>query len=257
MKPKFVTSDKLARIDGVVHGFFGREGGVSSGLFESLNCSPFSGDDAADIETNRRRVVDAMGGRILFTNRQVHGREARLVGAEDDPRALVEADGLVTSSRGVCLGALGADCAPVVFADARAGVVGVAHAGWQGALKGVTDSVVEQMENLGATPGDIAAAIGPAIQATSYEVGEKFRDDFCALSPLPAEDFFLRHGVAQTIHFDLSGYISLRLKNAGIPVFDQLKNDTYGDDLGYFSYRRSCHRGEQVYGRQIGVICLS
>ena len=167
-----------------------------------------------------------------------------------------EGDGLVTDLRGVALGALGADCAPVLFADPGAGVIGAAHGGWQGALVGVTDAVIDAMEAIGASRGSMVAAIGPAIQLGSYEVGEAFRSRFLEESPIDSEDCF--HDSAETgnVHFDLPGYLVRRLTAAGVGRIDDLGLDTYADESRFFSYRRMCHRGESVYGRQIGAIAL-
>lgn len=250
----FRVSTLLADQGDVSHGFFGREGGVSGGLYASLNCS-FNADDARDnVRENRDRVVRVLGGHRLVTNRQVHGRDVRIVDADTAAEAYCEADGLVTRDPGVCIGALGADCAPVLLA--APGVVGAAHAGWQGALRGVTDAVIDRMLGPGVERADIVAAIGPAIAPLSYEVGEVFRDRLLAESPVDAGDCFIIHPQTGNVHFDLPGYIELRLRAAGISRVERIAADTYAEESTYFSYRRACHRGEADYGRQVGAICL-
>ncbi len=252
--PEHTRCAELVALAGVRHGFFGRQGGVSGGLYESLNCSFTANDVPESVRENRERVASALGGDVLVTNRQVHGRSVRVVGESTNPEAVAEADGLVTRTPGICIGALGADCAPVLFA--APGIVGVAHAGWQGALAGVTDAVIETMGGLGADRNSIVAAIGPAIQLASYEVGEAFRDRLLADSPVDAEDCFQRHPQSGNVHFNLPGYIELRLRRASISMVSRSEADTYADESKYFSYRRTCHRGELDYGRQVGAICL-
>ncbi len=254
MTPEFDTSPVLEAVPGIRHGFFTRRGGTSGGPFESLNCSPNAGDSPESVRENRMRVVRALNGHCLVTNRQVHGRRVRLVGRDTDAAALEEADGLVTTDRGVCIGALGADCAPVLFA--APGVVGAAHVGWKGALAGITDAVIESMEAF-TDRRRIAAAVGPAIQPLSYEVGGDFRDRLLEMSPVYAEDCFLSHPDTRRVHFDLPAYIERRLRHAGILQLDRSASDTYVDEKRFFSYRRSCHQGTPEYGRQSGVICLS
>lgn len=254
LTPEFDTSPALENVPGIRHGFFTRRGGTSGGPFESLNCSPNAGDSPENVQENRRRVVQALGGHCLVTNRQVHGRRVRVVDGDTDAEALEEADGLVTVDRGICIGALGADCAPVLFA--APGVVGAAHVGWKGALAGITDTVIEAMEAF-TDRRRIVAAIGPAIQPLSYEVGEEFRDRLLAMSTMDAEDCFLSHPDTRRVHFDLPAYTERRLRHAGIREVERTASDTYMDEKRFFSYRRSCHRGVPQYGRQPGAICLS
>lgn len=252
----YLTSNLIESGDAIAHGFFTRQGGVSSGIFESLNCSEFSGDSIRAIAENRSRVAEALGGRCLVTNKQVHGNHVREVKVTDDLAAIVEADGMVTRSRRVCLGALGADCAPVLFIDVESELVGVAHAGWQGALQGITDSVLSAMINLGSRRDSIQCVIGPAIQLMSYEVGEQFRDNFIAASCGDAERFFSNHPDTGNVHFDLPGYLKMRLERKEVGGIQCHDVDTYDDEQRFFSYRRSCHRGEQNYGRQVSAVCL-
>jgi len=186
----------------------------------------------------------------------VHGNTVRIIESTVDFDEICHADGLVTSACNIAIGALGADCAPVLFADANAGIVGAAHAGWQGALSGVTDAVVNAMCGAGATMGSITAVIGPAIQKQSYEVGEEFREKVLDLSPIDAANCFHIRTENGRVHFDLPGYIYLRLQAAGVLAVEKVDEDTYALEDRYFSYRRSCHKNEKSYGRQIGAICL-
>ncbi|MBX2869036.1 MAG: peptidoglycan editing factor PgeF [Acidiferrobacterales bacterium] len=256
MKVPHITAPCLARLEGISHGFFGRQGGVSESLFDSLNCSPFSGDDLDHINENRKRICSTLDAATLITNKQVHGADVRLINQTTCSSEVYEADGLVTREPGLALGALGADCAPVLFADPVSGVVGAAHAGWQGAVAGITDSVVRKMCEVGAKTNSITATIGPAIQKQSYEVGDQFRQNLLARSPIEATDCFHRNEYTANIHFDLPGYIVLRLKAAGLGRIFFLSDDTYSDDSRYFSYRRACHNQEANYGRQVGAICI-
>lgn len=256
MKVPVVESEAMGELKGIGHGFFTRRGGISERIFSSLNCSPFSGDASDAIEANRQIVASKLGGRVLVTNRQVHGRKVRVIGPDDDLNQVVEADGLVTKERGVCIGALGADCAPVLFADPETMIIGVAHVGWQGGLAGVTDVVLGTMMQMGASWGSIYCCIGPAIQRKSYEVGGEFRDRLLAESSIDAGSCFTVHADTGKVHFDLPLYIEERLRQRGLNLIDRCDQDTYSDQERFFSYRRACHSGEKFYGRQVGAICL-
>ena len=237
------------------HGFLGRRGGVSTGDLAGLNVGYGSSDDRAAIDENRRRAIAAvLPGAELATVHQVHS--ASVVQAEgpwpqgERPRA----DAMVTDRPNLLLGILTADCAPVLFADADAGVIGAAHAGWRGALAGVTDATIAAMEQLGAGRHRIAAAIGPCIAQASYEVGEDFRTAFANQEP-GSERFFVESATGKP-HFDLQGYLVHRLLVAGIEEAEALQLDTYDDPGGFYSYRRATHRGEPDYGRQVSLIGL-
>ena len=254
----------LLEVPGFVrHGFYGRGGGVSTGVFASLNCGRCSGDLETSVETNRRRVADDLGAAQIFTNRQVHDKRVRIIKTDADPAELFAGDGMVTATPGLGLGITTADCAPVLFADPVARVIGAAHAGWKGALLGVTDSVVETMIQLGAQPQRIVCAIGPAIQFASYQVGAEFFARFQRDSPLPCADCF-GGGKADAQHgnqhghqyFDLSRYVRMRLAHAGIASLEVLPDDTFADPARFFSYRANCRRGESAYGRQMAAIVL-
>ncbi|GLR46535.1 peptidoglycan editing factor PgeF [Sphingomonas astaxanthinifaciens] len=238
----------------VPHGFLGRRGGVSEGAMASLNCGWGSGDDLALIVENRRRAADAVlpGARIVSPY-QVHGAVVLEAGDwADDARP--EADALVTDRPGILLGILTADCAPVLFADREAGIVGAAHAGWRGALAGVTDATIDAMERLGAERSRIAAAIGPTIARASYEVDPAFPEPFLAADP--AAERFFAEGPAGRPHFDLPAYLLDRLARAGLRRVEALGLDTYAREEDFYSFRRSTHRNEPSYGRQLSLIGL-
>ena len=254
--PPYISSFLLQSVDTIHHGFFGRQGGVSNGAFESLNCSFSSGDNVAHIAQNRQRVLACLGLDSLFTLRQMHGNQVVCIDARSHPEQLVAADGMVTDRRGACLGVLGADCAPVLFADEQAGVIGVAHAGWKGALAGITDSVIAAMSQLGAKRDRILCAVGPAIQWASYAVEKPFKESLIDSSPIVADAFFRTDPMTQIVYFDLPSYIQARVSNAGVDRIHQLAHDTYRDKERFFSYRRNGHENQKQYGRQVSVIGL-
>lgn len=253
MTAPFITAPTLA---GVPHGFFGRRGGVSSGDLASLNCGLGSGDDPALIAENRHRVTEAvLPGATLTGLYQVHGNRCVIVDDSSDLAARPEADALATRTPGILLGILTADCVPVLFADAKAGVVGAAHAGWKGAIAGVTDATLDAMESLGASRADIAVAIGPCIARGSYEVDDGFVARFVADDPV--NERFFAAGKPGHAMFDIAAYVAARLAAAGVGRIAIGGQDTYAEAEDYFSYRRACHRQENSYGRQISVIGLS
>ena len=244
----------LTGCSGIAHGFFSRNGGVSSNEYDSLNCSLSSGDGVHEVAENRSRVSMALGCDSIISLRQIHSNRVFVVDRSWDGNQVVEGDGMVTIDSGIALGVLGADCAPVLFADSDVGIIGAAHAGWKGAVLGVTDNIIKVMCDLGSRPDKIRASVGPAIQQRSYEVGLEFAGNFAAQSEIECGDFFLYSD--NTAYFDLPGYILKRLELAGIEQVDVLDEDTYTDEQNFFSYRRMCHRKEQKYGRQIGAISL-
>ncbi|GAA3997476.1 peptidoglycan editing factor PgeF [Sphingomonas humi] len=236
------------------HGFLGRAGGVSEGAMASLNCGWGSGDDRALIVENRRRAADAvLPGAAIVSPYQVHGIDVLEAGDWSDNER-PPADGLVTDRPGVLLGILTADCAPLLFADREAGVIGAAHAGWRGALGGVAEATIAAMERLGADRSRIAAAIGPTIARASYEVDRAFPEPFLAADP-ETERFFAE-GPAGKPHFDLPAYLLHRLAAAGLRQVEALGLDTYDREEDFYSFRRATHRGEPSYGRQISLIGL-
>ncbi|HEU5481828.1 MAG TPA: peptidoglycan editing factor PgeF [Sphingomicrobium sp.] len=243
-------------LGGIPHGFLGRRGGVSTGIVAGLNVGTGSSDDRNAIDENRKRAVAAvLPDAALATVHQVHSHEAVYVKDpwphDERPRA----DALVTDKPGLLLGILTADCAPVLLADADAGVVGAAHAGWRGALSGVTDSAIEAMERIGAKRDRIAAAIGPCIAQPSYDVDNAFRQRF--LDEDGANDRFFRDSPGGKPHFDLPAYVRHRLLAAGIGEVETLCLDTCSDEERFYSYRRSTHRREPDYGRQISLIGIA
>ena len=253
-----ITAPVLENLSGIRHGFFTREGGVSEGIYASLNCGPGSDDDPANVAENRNRVADKLGvaGEDLCTLYQVHGSDVMLVqgGYPDDQRP--QADGMVTTTPGVALGILTADCAPVLFADADAGIVGAAHAGWKGAASGVVQATVAEMVALGAVQDRIHAVVGPCIHQPSYEVGEDLRLQVISATPW-ADWCFERSARAGHYQFDLPSYVSGELQRLDLGAVEVLDFDTYGDETKFFSYRRSTHRSEGDYGRQVSIIGLA
>ena len=237
------------------HGFFGRRGGVSEGVLDSLNCGYGAQDDPANVDENRARVVAELGAEALQTCYQVHSAEAVFV-TEVGERT--EADGLVTTTPGLALGALSADCAPVLLESADGKVVGACHAGWRGAVSGITDATIALMREQGAE--GIRAVVGPCISQPSYEVGEGFRAEALAIAP-DAEPFFAERApdaewLGADVHFDLPGYVVARLRKAGVEA-RSLGVCTYREEAEYFSYRRNTHRGLSDYGRNIAAICIA
>jgi YfiH family protein len=243
-------------LGGVPHGFLGRRGGVSQGAMWGLNAGYGSGDDREAIAENRRRAVEAMlPGAQLATVHQVHSGDVVYVEAPWPHDARPPADAMVTDRPGLLLGILTADCSPVLLADPEAGVIGAAHAGWRGALAGVTDSAIAAMETIGASRERIFAAIGPCIALPSYEVDESFRQRF--LDHDPANARFFSDSYGERPHFDLEAYVAARLEAAGMARVERLGLDTYADPDRFYSYRRATHRGEPDYGRQLSLIGIA
>ncbi|PHS26294.1 MAG: polyphenol oxidase [Robiginitomaculum sp.] len=239
----------------IKHGFFGRCGGVPTGLYASLNTGCGSSDDPAHIEENRTRIARAM--RVendhLIGVYQVHSAKVVAVNAPW-PETPPQADALVSATPGLALGILTADCAPVLFADHKARIIGAAHAGWRGALDGVLEATIAAMIDLGANLQNIQATIGPCIAQTSYEVGPDFLQSFTDAKP-GYQQFFMR-GAGDRWHFDLESFCAYRLTKAGVPGVEKLGLDTCAQEDDFFSYRRATKRGESDYGRNISVILL-
>lgn len=243
---------------GIRHAFFTREGGVSAGLFASLNCGFGSGDAPDNVTRNRAIAMDRLGlaEDRLVTCYQIHSATVLTVETpwrrEDSPRA----DGMVTAVPGLALGVLAADCAPILFADPDAGIVGAAHGGWRGALDGVAEATVAAMVALGARPEHIRAAIGPCIGQQSYEVGPEFPPRFTALDPANGK-FFAPAAREGHFRFDLGGYLEHRLGRLGLAAIERAPHDTVADPARFFSYRRACLTGESDYGRALAAIALA
>lgn len=242
-------------LGGVAHGFLGRRGGVSGGVCAGLNVGLGSDDDPDNIRENRRRAVAAVApDSKLVSLHQVHSSDALYVTGPYADDARPRADAMVSDRPGLVLGILTADCAPVLLADREAGVVGAAHAGWKGALGGVVESTVAEMERRGASRDRIAAAVGPCIARRSYEVDEAFLRRFAAADAEHERFFTLgREGHHQ---FDLEGFVLSRLAAAGLSRIEALGEDTYSQPDRFFSYRRATHKAEPDYGRQISLIAL-
>jgi polyphenol oxidase len=253
-----IQAGLLNEIAGVTHGFFTREGGTSQGLFSSLNCGFGSGDDLETVARNRALVAGSMGVEAdrLLTLYQEHSPKVITVSEPWQRESAPLADAMVTKERGIALGALTADCAPVIFADGRARIVGIAHAGWKGALNGVTDATIRAMEKLGADRAAIVAAIGPAISAAVYEVGPEFHGRFLEADPAN-EAFFRPAPKPQHWLFDLPNYLLARLRRSGIGRAEDLALCTYDDEQRFFSYRRATHRNESHYGRLISAVAIT
>ncbi|WP_371224643.1 peptidoglycan editing factor PgeF [Roseovarius sp. 2305UL8-3] len=249
MTLEILTSDSLMPFR---HGFFTRKGGASSGVFGGLNCGAGSSDQAEVVSINRARVAGAMEvpPAHLITVHQVHSPDVVVVDGPLTERP--KADAMVTSTPGVALAILTADCQPVLFADAEAGVVGAAHAGWRGARDGVLEATLDAMEALGAKRAQISAVIGPSISQANYEVGPEFLDDFMADDPDNSR--FFVNGSGDRYLFDLPGFGLHRLRRAGVEDAIWTRHCTYGDPERFFSYRRATHAGEADYGRLISVI---
>jgi YfiH family protein len=236
----------------IPHGFMTRAGGVSHGAVDGLNCGFGADDDPASVTENRRRAAAAvLPGAGLVSVYQVHSPRVETVREPWPDDARPHADAMVTDRPGLLLGILTADCAPVLLVDADAGVIGAAHAGWRGAHGGVLAATVKAMQALGARPERIAAAVGPCIAQQSYEVTGDFRVQFAA-----EDASFFADGAPGHWQFDLPGYVSARLAEAGIGTIDLLGDDTYADPARFYSFRRATHRGEATYGRHLSLIGL-
>jgi polyphenol oxidase len=251
-----IESEHL-KVKGLAHGFFTRGGGHSTGIFASLNCGLGSGDDPDIVMMNRNVVARALGvaeGHVV-TAHQVHSADVVEVNEAWPLENRPKVDGLVTKAKGLALGVLTADCGPVLFADASAGVIGCCHAGWKGALTGVTDSTVTAMEKLGAKRANIIAVLGPTISRANYEVGPEFPKPFLAQSA-EHHTFFTPSTKEGHFMFDLPAYLTQRLRGLVLGGVHDLALCTYADEARFYSYRRATHRGEKDYGRLISAIAL-
>ena len=264
MSVPFKTHD-LLNSGSINHGFFGRQGGVSQNQYEGLNVGAGSDDSLDNVKANRALVAGALGTSetCLLSLSQVHSADVLIVDAPfSEPLSgeLPKADGVVTKTPGLAISALSADCGPVLFHDPEAGVIGACHAGWRGALSGVTTSTIRAMETIGATRETIRAVLGPCISQDNYEVGHDFRDSFVAEDE--TYDRFFRLGSplnpnSDKPHFDLKRFILARLREEGVERIDALPDCTYGQPEAYFSHRYNTHQGVADYGRNISVIILT
>jgi polyphenol oxidase len=244
--------------DGIRHGFFTREGGVSSGLYTSLNGGIGSNDSAALVAENRARMAAAVGvePHRLLTAYQIHSPHVVVAETAWTHDSRPRADAIVTRMRELAIGVTSADCGPVLFADPGARVIGAAHAGWRGALAGVVEAAVEAMERLGARRDEIRAALGPMIRQSNYEVGGDLIERFRAEDPASSRFFAPAPREGHSL-FDLPGYIGSRLARAGVRHIEDLGHCNYADPARFFSFRRTTHRGEPDYGRHVNAIALT
>ena len=256
MTLEIITADSLS---GFRHGFFSRRGGASSGVFQGLNCGFGSTDQTEAVAINRNHVADAMqiDAGALVSVHQYHSSKVLTICAPltgDLPKA----DAMVTATKGIALGILTADCAPVLFGDHQAGIIGAAHAGWKGALDGVLEATLDAMLALGATRENICAVIGPCISQAAYEVGPEFMDTIMGNGPDYSRFFAggTAGGTDERLHFDLPGFCLLRLREAGVKNAEWIRHCTYNDPARFYSYRRSVHQKEADYGRLISSIRL-
>ena len=255
--PQPITADCLADIEGLAHGFFTREGGVSEGIYAGLNCGAGSSDDRARVMENRARVAGHLGARPenLLTCYQIHSASAVIVTEPWTFETMPKGDALVTNMPGLAVGALAADCAPILFADPEAKVVAAAHAGWKGALNGILESTIATMTRIGAKRNRIRAALGPCIGPGAYEVGHEFEAIFLSRDPAYAR-FFGRASPEARPYFDLPAFVLERLSLAGLDTIENCTACTYADESRLYSYRRATHRREPDYGRQVSAIVL-
>lgn len=258
MTAQFVESPELSKHKekGIRHGFFTRQGGVSEGIYSSLNAGIGSNDVPSNVETNRSRICAALDMDVasLHTPHQIHSNHVFIAtGTPNTPRP--KADGLVTNERNVAIGVVTADCGPVLFSDPQNGVIGAAHAGWRGAFDGVLENTIVKMEELGADRSSIVASLGPTISQTNYEVGPEFYENF-----VDANDNFSKYFIPsdkQSHHlFDLHSFIQNQLEKSQVKA-ELLGICTYQDEDKYFSYRRTTHKSETDYGRQLSLICMT
>jgi YfiH family protein len=249
---------ELENLQGIRHGFFTRAGGVSTGIYHGLNCGPGSNDDPSAVDLNRTRVAIHLqvAPENLLSMYQIHSATALTVTDPWGPDDRPQADGMATATRGLALGILTADCAPVLFADPKAQVIGAAHAGWRGAVGGVVEATLAEMDKLGARRADTVAVVGPSISQANYEVGADLREQVCSLDAADSR-FFVPSDRDGHWRFDLEAYVLARLRTAEVGTIAGLGECTYADEHRFFSFRRTTHRGEADYGRQISVIALA
>lgn len=257
MRVSFISAASLSH-PGIRHAFFTREGGVSSGVYASLNGGTGSRDDPENVRENCSRIAMALGvpSERFLVPFQVHSADAIIIEEPWADGARPRCDGIVTNVQGLALGVTGADCGILLMSDPKAGIVAAAHAGWKGALTGIVEATIVQMEKLGARRLHIAVALGPTIAGKSYEVGPEFVERFADADPKHTR-FFTPSDRQAHAYFDLPGFIGMRANEANVGTFEDLALDTYADEARFFSYRRMTHRGEADYGRLIAAIMLA
>jgi len=251
-----LASPLLSAIPGLRHAFFTRDGGVSEGIYASLNGGIGSNDDPANVAENRRRMAEQMGvtPKHFLSVHQTHSPNVVVTSGPWQGPSRPLADAIVTRTEGLAIAATAADCGPILLVDPNARVIGAVHAGWKGALTGIVESTVDAMEKLGAERSSIVAAIGPLIRQHSYEVGGEFVERFIEADAENAL-FFIPAAREDHAMFDLAGFIRMRLENTGVLMIDDIGVDTYSDER-FYSYRRSVHRKEPDYGRHVHAIAL-
>lgn len=251
-----IEADVL-KLDGIRHGFFTRQGGVSGGIYTSLNIGLGSDDERSSVLENRGRVAGQLGigADRLVSPYQIHSADVITVSAPFAQDADRKADALVTATPGLAIGIATADCGPLLFADTKAGVIGAAHSGWKGAVTGILQNTVAAMEALGATRTNITAVLGPTISQGAYEVGPEFKERFLQEHPDNTR-YFKPSERAEHFMFDLPAFITDKLQALGLGAVADLALCTYADEDRFFSYRRTTHRKEPDYGRQISAIAL-
>ncbi len=252
----FLQADNLAQLDGMQHGFFTKNGGVSTGLYSSLNCSHGSHDNPDYVTDNRNRAMLALGiaDTSLFGLQQIHSNQVCHI-KRGMPKDYRKGDALVTNEPGLALSVLGADCAPLLFADPVNQVIAAAHSGWKGAMEGIVDATLEAMIKLGAEREHIKAAIGPAIQRASYQVQPDFVTNLKKYPGIEVAPFICETN--DLVYFDLPAFIRAGFSNSGIENVEVMHHDTFANPGQFFSYRRATHAGEKDYGRQISIIALN
>ena len=253
-----IEADTLTILPGIKHGFFTRKGGASRGIYASLNCGQGSNDDRVAVIENRQRIARHLGSPNddVQTVFQVHSADVVVVDDLIARESLPKADAIVTKTRGLAIGVLTADCGPVLFADPHAKVVAAAHAGWRGAISGVLEATISKMEEIGADRSRISAALGPTINRDAYEVGPEFKDEFIKTNAEYARFFSQRAGEAKP-HFDLPAFIMSRLEALKLRSVAREAHCTYRNESMFFSFRRTTHRAEADYGRQISAIVVA
>jgi YfiH family protein len=248
----------LSNLPGIRHAFFTRAGGVSQGIYESLNSGVGSNDDPANVTENRERMAASLGvaPERFLTAYQIHSPQVVTVEAPWSPSERPKADAIVTRTPGLAIGVSTADCGPVLLADPEARVIGAAHAGWRGALTGVIEATVAAMETLGAKRDRMVAAAGPMIRQPNYEVGQDLLDRFVAVEPSNVR-FFIRANRPDHMMFDLAGYVVSQLRRAEIAQIEDIGLCTYANPAQFYSYRRATHLAEPDYGRHVNAIVLT
>lgn len=242
----YVKSAMLAKLHKIKHGFFKRNGGTSTGIYQSLNCGTYSNDQYENVLKNRSIACSALSNNAKLI--EIHQTHSNNVHIYENQEAIPDADAIVTDQRNIALSVVTADCAPVLFADENAGVIGAAHAGWKGAYTGILANTLSKMCQLGAEINNISAVIGPCISQTSYEVGPEF------FEKIQDEKYFLKSTNEGYFQFNLENYVYDKLKETGLNNIEALNRDTYPLNNDFFSYRRKTHLNEEDYGRQISII---